>query len=95
MRAADWDTCFVVTDEQVVLGLLDRAALAREDDVSVEESMTPGPSTVRPSFGLDRAVERMHRQDLTALPVTTSDGRLLGVLERGAAEQSLSELNRS
>ena len=28
-------------------------------------------------------------------PVTTSEGRLLGLLERGAAEQALRELNRS
>ena len=62
VRAARWDTCFVVNDEQVVLGRLGRAALAGDDEVSVEDAMSPGPSTVRPSLELDRAVERMRRQ---------------------------------
>src|SRR6266536_834265 len=95
VRAAGWDTCFVVNDEQIVLGRLGRTALAREDDVGIEEAMGAGPSTVRPSLELEQAVERMHRQDLTTLPVTSSEGRLLGLLERGAAEQALRELNRN
>ena len=95
VRAAGWDTCFVVNDEKVVLGRLGHAALAGEDDVSVEEAMSAGPSTVRPSLELDRAVERMRRQNLTALPVTTSEGRLLGLLERDTAERVLAELNRN
>jgi Mg/Co/Ni transporter MgtE len=95
VRAAGSDTCFVVNDENVVLGRLGRAALAGEDDVSVEQAMSAGPSTVQPSLELDRAVERLRRQKLTTLPVTTSDGRLVGLLERDAAEQALAELNRN
>ncbi len=95
LRTAGSDTCFVVNDEGVVLGRLGRAVLAGEDDASVEQAMSAGPSTVRPSLELDRAVERMSRQNLTTLPVTTSDGRLVGLLERDAAEHALRELNRS
>jgi len=94
VRAAGWDTCFVVNDETVVLGRLGRAALVRDDDAGVEEAMSAGPSTVRPSLELDRAVERMRAQHLTMLPVTTSEGRLLGLLERDRAEQALRELKR-
>jgi Mg/Co/Ni transporter MgtE len=93
VRAAGWDTCLVVNDERIVLGRLGRAALTGEDDLSVEEAMSPGPSTVRPSLELDRAVDRMRGQGLTTLPVTTSDGCLLGLLERDAAELALGELN--
>jgi Mg/Co/Ni transporter MgtE len=57
--------------------------------------MSAGPSTVRPSLEVDRAVERIRRQNLTTLPVTTSEGRLLGLLERETAEQELRELNRN
>ena len=89
VRAAGWDTCFVTDEDGVVLGRLGRAALAREDDVSVEEAMTSGPSTVRPRFRLDQAVERMQSQKLTNLPVTRSDGVLLGVIRRVDAEQAL------
>jgi Mg/Co/Ni transporter MgtE len=95
VRAAGSDTCFVVNEEQIVLGRLGRAALSRADDVSVEQAMSAGPSTVRPSLELDRAVERMRHQHLSTLPVTTSEGRLLGLLERDTAEQALGELNRN
>ena len=95
MRAAGLDTCFVVNDEQVVLGRLGRTALAGEGDVSVEQAMSAGPSTVRPSLELERAVERMRGQNLSTLPVTSSEGRLLGLLERDTAEQALRELNRT
>ncbi len=93
VRVAGWDTCFVVNDEQVVLGRLGRTALAGDDAVSVEQAMSAGPSTVRPSLELDRAVERMRSQNLTTLPVTTSEGRLFGLLERDTAERALLELN--
>ena len=85
---SEWGWCFVVNEERVVLGRLGRAALRSNDDVSVEEAMTPGPSTIRPSARLEAIVERMRRQNLTSLPVTTSDGRLVGVLLRERAEQA-------
>jgi Mg/Co/Ni transporter MgtE len=89
VRDAGWDTCFVVDGREVVLGRLGRSALARDDDASVEEAMTLGPSAVRPSFGLDEAVQRMQAQDLTSLPVTRSDGVLVGLLRREDAERAL------
>jgi Mg/Co/Ni transporter MgtE len=88
VHAAGWDTCFVTNEHGVVLGRLGRTALGGDDDVSVEEAMTPGPSTVRPSLELDTAVERMRAQNLTTLPVTRSDGVLIGVLRRQDAEHA-------
>ena len=95
MRAAGRDTCFVVNEETVVLGRLGRTALSSDDDVSVEQAMSVGPSTVRPSLELEGAVERIRRQNLTTLPVTTSEGRLIGLLERDTAERALAELNQN
>jgi Mg/Co/Ni transporter MgtE len=89
VRAADWDTCFVTNQQRVVVGRLGRAALAGDDDVSVEEAMTLGPSTVRPSLELDKAIDRMRRQHLTSLPVTRSDGVLVGIIRRADAERVL------
>jgi len=89
VEAAGWDTCFVVNDQRVVLGRLGRSALARREHITVEEAMTAGPSTVRPSFELDKAVARMQAQNLTGLPVTRSDGVLLGLLRRDDAERAL------
>ena len=89
VRAASWGTCIVTDKHGVVLGRLGRAALAADDDVSVEEAMTPGPSTVRPSLELEKALERMRTQNLTSLLVTRSDGVLIGVLRREDAERAL------
>lgn len=76
------DTCFVVDEHGVVLGRLGRRALHGRLDVSAEQAMTPGPSTIRPSARLREVAERMRRQKLSNLPVTTSDGRLAGLLLR-------------
>jgi CBS domain-containing protein len=81
-----WDTCFVVDERGVVLGRLGRRAIRGRDDVSAENAMTLGPSTIRPSARLSDVVERMRKQNLTNLPVTTSDGRLVGLLTRQDAE---------
>jgi CBS domain-containing protein len=88
-RVSRWDTCFVVDERGVVLGRLGRSALRREDDVLAAEAMTEGPSTYRTSARLDRVVERMRQQDLTGVPITTSDGRLVGLLLREDAERAL------
>jgi CBS domain-containing protein len=89
VRNTGWDTCLVTNAARVVLGRLGRGALAGDDDISVEQAMTLGPSTVRPSFELDKAVERMREQNLTSLPVTRSDGVLVGILGREDAERAL------
>jgi Mg/Co/Ni transporter MgtE len=88
-RIGAWETCFVVDEDNVVLGRLGRSALRREDDVSAEEAMSDGPSTIRPSARLEKVVERMRKQGLMGLPVTTSDGRLVGLLLRVDAEKAL------
>jgi CBS domain-containing protein len=86
VRAAGWDTCLVVNDRRVVLGRLGRAALAAGGGGTIEEAMTLGPSTVRPSLELHKALDRMQREDLTSLPVTHSDGVLVGLLLRDRPE---------
>jgi Mg/Co/Ni transporter MgtE len=89
VRAAGADTCFVVNEQRIVLGRLGRAALTGGGDASIEEAMTAGPSTVRPSLDLIAAVARMRTQNLTGLPVTRSDGVLIGVLRLDDAERAL------
>jgi CBS domain-containing protein len=75
-----------------VLGRLGRRAIRGREDVTAEEAMTPGPSTIRPSARLDVMVERMQRQKLSNLPVTTSDGRLAGLLTLRDVEDYLRQL---
>ena len=86
VRATGWDTCVVVNEQRVVLGRLGRSAIAGDNDDSVAESMSPGPSTVRPSIGAAALLERMRARNLTSYLVTTPDGRLVGVVRRADIE---------
>jgi CBS domain-containing protein len=88
-----WDTCFVVDDRGVVLGRLGRRVVRERPNVAAEEAMTLGPSTVRPGARLRAMVERMQREKLTSLPVTTSDGKLAGLLMLRDAEEALRQLS--
>lgn len=89
VRASSWDICIVVNDEQIVLGRLGGQVLRSDADLSVEEAMTEGPSTVRPSVTLEAILERMRKRNLTNVLVTRSDGTLIGVLRREEAEAAL------
>ena len=89
LEESGWDTCFVLDEQEVVLGRIGRGAIRGGSDVPAEEAMTLGPSTIRPSARLDAMVERMRRQRLTSLPVTTPDGRLVGLLTMRDAEAAL------
>jgi Mg/Co/Ni transporter MgtE len=65
------------------------AARERRGDTCFVINEQRMPSTVRPSLDLAATVERMRDQNLTNLPVTRSDGVLLGVLLRDDAERGL------
>jgi CBS domain-containing protein len=92
VRAAGWNACVVVNDERVVLGLL-RAEELRRGDEPIERVMRPGPSTFRPHVPIEELAHHMIHHDLPASPVTTSDGRLVGLLRReDAARVALEQI---
>jgi CBS domain-containing protein len=78
----DWQICVVTNDENIVLGILGRRALRSGENTRVEDAMTAGPSTIRPSARLDATAQRMRDQNLTRVIVSRSDGVLTGVLRR-------------
>jgi CBS domain-containing protein len=80
--AAEWDACVVVNDERIVLGLLRAAELRKGDEERVDRVMRPGPSTFRPHVSIDDIAKFMATHDLPNCPITTSDGRLVGLLRR-------------
>ena len=82
VRAAGWDACVVVNDQRVVLGLLRAGELQRGQNEPVEQVMRPGPSTFRPHVPIEELAHVMINHDLPTSPVTTSDGRLVGLLRR-------------
>ena len=80
--AAGWDACVVVSPERVVLGLLRAGELQRDPDLLVERAMRPGPSTYRPFVRVAEMRRIMVDRNLESSPVTTSDGRLVGLVRK-------------
>lgn len=95
VRAAGRDLAVVVDEDHVVLGQLDAEALGGDPASVVAEAMQPAPTTVRPHLALEDAVESLKRRQRTHLLVTTSDGRLLGVLSLADAERRIAEPGRA
>jgi len=77
-----WDAAVVVNDERVVLGLLRAKELAGDPELTIEQAMRPGPSTFRPFVAIAEMARFFVDHDLASSPVTTSDGRLVGLLLR-------------
>ncbi len=88
VRAAGWDTCLVVNSERVVLGRLRETALDATAERSVEEVMEAGPTTFRSDVRLTEIAERMREKNAATVVVTTSDGRLVGLVDRASAERA-------
>jgi len=80
--AAGWDACVVVSRARVVLGLLRAGELQGDPDVLVERVMRPGPSTYRPFVSVAEMRRIMIDRNLESSPVTTSDGRLVGLVRK-------------
>ena len=82
VETAGWDVCVVVNEERIVLGLLRSKHLEGDPDRTVEQAMSPGPSTFRPHVSAAELGEYMAKHHLPSAPVTTGDGELVGVLRR-------------
>lgn len=87
-RAAGHDLAVVTTEHGVVLGLLRREHLDGAEGSTAEDAMQPGPSTFRPNVPIAEMAEYMTKHDLDSAPITTSDGKLVGVLFRDDAERA-------
>jgi len=75
----------VVDAEQVVLGLLRSKQLEMDPNLAVEQAMRPGPSTFRPYVSMKEMADYMVEHSLESVPITTSDGKLAGVLLKSDA----------
>jgi CBS domain-containing protein len=83
------DRCVVVNHERVVLGLLrEKEQEASELEALVEVVMRPGPTTFRPNTPVGKVAKRMRDRGTHAVLVTTSVGRLIGLLLREDAQLS-------
>jgi len=82
-RTMGWDTCVVVGPGRVVLGLLRKAELEGDPNMTA-------PKTFRPNVTLEELLKSMRDHDIqTNSLVTTGEGKLLGVISRADAEATL------
>ena len=80
VRAGGWNAVVVVNAERVVLGLLRSKELNKDPELRMEQAMRPGPSTFRPYVAIREMANHMTEHMLESSPITTSDGRLVGLL---------------
>ncbi|HEX9436508.1 MAG TPA: CBS domain-containing protein [Candidatus Limnocylindria bacterium] len=78
VRTASWNTCFVVTADGTVLGRLHDRELDGAGDAAADV-MRSGPSTFRPDVTVHQMLDYMREHELTTVPVTTSEGKLIGL----------------
>jgi CBS domain-containing protein len=81
-KAQGWDVAVVLNEDGVVFGLLRSKELAADPDQLVEKAMRPAPSTFRPFVPLHEMSHFMIEHKIENAPITTSDGRLVGLLLR-------------
>lgn len=80
-----------VDGNRIVLGLLRTEELRGDAAARVEDVMLCGPSTFRPDVPIEEMADYMTKHDLESSPITTSDGRLVGVLFRDDAVEAASK----
>ena len=91
VRKASRDRCVVVSKERVVLGLLREKELDADPEAPAEEAMRNGADTFRPDEPVEKIAKSMRERGSSAVLVTTSDGRLVGLLYREDAERLVGE----
>ena len=79
------DIAVVVDAERIVLGLLRAKQLEMDPDLAVEQAMRPGCSTFRPYVSTKEMADFMVEHSMESAPITTSDGKLVGVLLKSDA----------
>jgi CBS domain-containing protein len=79
------DVAVVVDEERVVLGLLRSIQLEMDSKLLVEQAMRPGPSTFRTYVPIKEMADFLVEHDLDSAPITTSDGKLVGLLFKSDA----------
>ncbi len=89
VQAEGTDGCVVLNVIGVVLGYLRGEALGADPEMTVDEAMDPGPTTIRPHVPMAEVAEYLQKRDLDSILVTTADGQLVGMLHRQEAERML------
>ena len=73
-----------VDDDDLVLGTIEPATLPATGPATAFDVAHPGPTSVRPSITVDELARSMDKAGETHVLITTLEGTLIGVVERGA-----------
>jgi CBS domain-containing protein len=82
--------CVVIDDDErrIILGQIAEAAMTSNTGSSIEDVMEAGPPTYRPNISLEELWSRLEKHPrVQHVLVSTSDGRLLGVVWRHDLEE--------
>jgi len=89
IQKAGWDSCVVTYEDRVVLGLLRPEALNVNPQDTAEQAMESGTRTYRLNVPLEKPMQYMQKMVVDSVVVSTSDGKLFGVLKREDVEKAL------
>ena len=85
--ASPYGFALVVAADRTLLGRLRRSKLAdAHPQMRAEDVMDPGPSTVRADLEVAELRDRLDKRELKTALVSTPEGRLIGVVKRGALD---------
>jgi predicted transcriptional regulator len=92
VRKEGWNTCVVVNDQLVVLGLLSANDLEKADPQwTAEEAMQRDPQTYRLNASTGEVAAFFRQQaHIDSVLITTPDGKLFGLIRRADLEQAAS-----
>ena len=76
------DVCVVLNDRGIVLGLIEGEAWEKDPLKTAAEVMNPAPRTFRPNSDPIEVMKELRKDDMDNALVTTSDGELLGFVQR-------------
>ncbi len=79
-RRPNQDTCVVISDRHIVLGVLRGEAWNADPLSRVLDVMDPGPRTFRPDADPKEVQKTLRTDDSETAIVTTSDGELVGTI---------------
>ena len=91
VRNLGWDAAVVVNEQKVVFGLLRAEELGLAGHLEIAQVMRPAPSTFRPYVLAEEMAQMMAEHKHESSPITTSDGRLVGLLRRTDADAAAGE----
>jgi len=85
------DAVVVVNEHNIVMGILRSKELQQDGNLTIEKAMHSGPSTFRPYVTAAEMAEFMVGHELECSPITTSDGKLVGLLYQADAVRAAAE----